>query len=121
MAYHSIPQIIDDWTPDLLKNENILDEIKNDYKILYGNVKLLFSKNFLKGKMYDKWFLNIYKNDRINSNYPKEFLIEKMNELFRFMGKKVKIKKALVAKNEKQVRNYLYKICKMIDKLNQNT
>lgn len=118
MVYHSIPQMIDDWTPDLLKSESVLDIIKEEHKTLYGNIKSLFSKEFLKGKRYDNFFLRIYKNDRLNSNYPKEFLVEKMNWLYRYISKHIKIKEVMIAKNENEARSYFYKICDEIDNLN---
>jgi|SRR3989344_3962485 len=117
MTYISLPQMETHWNPNLIKGDSIKKIILKYYKPLIGKTKLIFNKRFSKSNKYEGLFLYLNDVDRINSNYPKEFLVKVMNHLFRYILKRVKINKTLIAKNEVEVRKYFYELCKILNRL----
>lgn len=120
MVYSSYPQMEKDWKWALFKNENLNEIMKNNYDCIFGKVDDLFSRDFKKIFYADNIFLYVVSlYDRTNSNYSKKFLIQIMNGYFDFLYRKRLKLKAPVAKDKKEVRKYIYKLCDIIDKLNR--
>ncbi len=86
-----------------------------NYSCIIGNVKNLFKSNF---SVHKNEYLFIYLNDsdKINSHFPTDFLVNKMNILFDFILQKGLGLKSLKAKNRKEIRKKFYKICDLLDK-----
>ena len=116
MIYTNYPQIEKDWGWFLLKDES-LKVILSKYNCLIGSLDDLNSKEFLKESYYDPVFLLLYLYDRINSGYSESNLVNVMNSYYdQIYRKKLNIKPP-VAKNEKEVRKYFYKLCDILDNL----
>lgn len=117
MIEFSFPQMNKEWLWCLFPDVN-LKQILEKSNYLLGTYQDFFSKEFQKESYYDSLFTYLALGDRIHSGYEKSLLLETMNESFDFiMHKRLKIK-PFTAKNEKEAREFFYKICDTIDKLN---
>ena len=92
MTYPSYQQMILDWTPDINSNAN-MEEILKKSTILKGDLN---SIDYLKTQERGK-HANIYQKindcDITNSNYEDKLCLKKMNELFRYIGKNIRLGK----------------------------
>lgn len=121
MVYMSYPQIENDWKWAMFPDENMDDLLFNKYDLLIGENKSLKSEEFNKKNYGDSIFLYLYHGDIINSHLPNKLFLKLMNSLFDYlMRKRLKVK-PLKAKTEKEVREIFYKICDLVDNLNNKT
>lgn len=119
LIYCSLNQIKKHWDFSLFEDEKIDDILRNNYKCIYGKVDDIFSSKFLKKSYADNMFIYLQMYDRINSNYPKDFMVKVMNHYFDYMLRKRLKLKGRVAKNIKEAKDIFYYICDEIDKLNK--
>lgn len=115
LSYTSFKQIKMHWYADLLPNEKVEDILKNHYSCLLGNVGDLFKPDF-KIHKNEGLFIRLNDSDRINSHFPKVFLINRMNILFDFILRKRLHLEPIISKSEKDVRKVFYEVCKILDK-----
>jgi len=119
LIYCSFGQIKNHWDFSLFRDEKIEYILKRDYKCIHGNVEDIFSPKFLKESYADNMFIYLQMYDRINSNYPVNFLVKVMNYYFDFMLRKRLGLNSRKAKNVEEVRDIFYYICDEVDKLNK--
>ena len=120
MIYTSYPQIERDWNWALLRDDiGIKKTLIKHYNCLRGDVKDLFSKEFMKEKYPDPIFIFVSLFDKMNSNYSKNFFLEVMNDHFEFLFRKKLGLKTPVAKNKKEVKEVFYKLCDKLDELDR--
>ncbi|HIH31886.1 TPA: hypothetical protein HA235_04200 [Candidatus Woesearchaeota archaeon] len=114
MTYPSYQQMILDWTPDINSNAN-MEEILKKSTILKGDLN---SIDYLKTQERGK-HANIYQKindcDITNSNYEDKLCLKKMNELFRYIGKNIRLGKEYSAKTLLESRKILYEILDKMD------
>jgi len=118
LIFHSLSQIKNQWRPWSSRDEDVISILKNDYLCLFGEKDDLFKEDFSEEKYYDFMFSFLAHYDRINFNYSDENLIKVMNRFYDYLFRKRLKLKTPVAKNEKQVREIFYKLCDILDDLN---
>jgi len=118
MTYISLPQLRMHWLPNMIKGVNVETILKETYNTFIGDINDLFSEEFSKEGIYDACFLYMNDLDRINSNYSEQHLVLIMNKLFDYILRKLIKIKPFQAKNKKEIRKYFYKMCDILDKLN---
>jgi hypothetical protein len=119
MIYCSFGQIKKHWDFSLFEDEKIESILKDNYKCIYGDVKDIFSSDFLDKSYADNMFIYLQMYDRFNSNYPVNFLIKVMNHYFDFMLRKRLGLEKREAKTIEEAKEIFYYICDEIDKLNR--
>ena len=118
LTYISFKQIKMHWFADLAPTENLENLLKKGYNCILGKPLDLFKSNFeIYGKEY--LFIRLNDSDRINSHFPIDFLIKRMNVLFEFLFRKKLGLKTPVAKNKKQLKEVFYKLCDKLDELDK--
>jgi hypothetical protein len=118
MVYHSYSQMKKDWAWALLPEDNIKKIIEGNYKILKGNIKDLYKKEFQKENYYDSIFTFLYLYDKINSHYPKKVLISSLQEsLIYLFSKRLNLEAPLI-KDKEDAKRAIYLLCSIVDKLN---
>ena len=116
MCYVSLPQFIDVWKSCVKRDDNFVQRVlENNYKLLYGDKKSLFSKEFNKPGKMDSFFMYMNDLDRTNSNYSDSFLLKTMNHSFRAFLRWANINKTVQAKNAKEVRLCFYKVADILE------
>jgi len=116
ITYISWPHLEDNWK--ITKDFDVKKFIDENYEIIFGRKEDLFKKEFQKEGKYDRVFTTIACMDRINANYSEKFLIECMDFLYNYMTKQYSNEEKIISKNEKEVRENFYKICDILDKIN---
>lgn len=119
MVYTSYPQIENDWKWAMFYEDKIEDILFKGYSLLKGENSSLRNKEFIKKNYADSIFIYLYHGDMIHSHTPNKLFLKCMNYLFDFLYRKRLKLKSPVAKNEKQVREYFYRLCDILDKLNK--
>ena len=115
LTYTSFKQIKMHWYADLAPNKKVEDIIKSHYSCILGNVDDLFKSDFKINKN-EELFIRLNDSDRINSHFPKEFLVSRMNVLFDFILRKRLHQNPISSKSEIEVRKVFYQICDALDK-----
>ena len=116
MIYNSLYEIKIDWQKSLKMKESAINLLRSHYSLLKGKKSDLFSESFSKENIYGNVYITMFDHDRLNSNLPDKFLVEKMNELFHYVLEKRLKEKNLVAKNRKEVYEIFYKTLDILDK-----
>ncbi len=114
MLYLSWFDIKTNWT--LTNNFDVRKFFVKNYKIFFGNLKDLFKKEFQQKGESDLVFKKIVNMDRINSNYPLDFLIECMDFLYNYISKHYGTNRKFKSKNRMEVRENFYKVCDELEK-----
>ncbi|MCR4327856.1 MAG: hypothetical protein NUV46_04735 [Nanoarchaeota archaeon] len=117
MVYTSFPQIENDWKWAMFYEDKVEDLLFKEYSLLKGEKELLRDKNFLKRRYGDSLFLYMYHGDVINSQISDNLILKLMNSLFDFLYRKRLGLNPPYAKDKKQVKKYFYKLCDIIDSL----
>ncbi len=117
MAYVSLSQIIKHWTPNTNNKNETMNVIEEHYECLIGDKKDLFDKEKFPTKTKQEHLL-LYMSDmdRINSNMKLDTTLKSMNLLYDYILRKRLSKPALIAKNEKDLREIFYHICDLLEK-----
>lgn len=118
LIYTSYPQLESDWSWALSEGENINSILKDNYSCIFGSNSNLFEKSFNKKGRFDNVYLFLYWYDKIHSRYPENFLVEVMNYYFDFLYRKKLGLKTPHAKNVKEVKKHFYRLCDILDKMN---
>ncbi|MEK6927415.1 MAG: hypothetical protein AABX11_03200 [Nanoarchaeota archaeon] len=117
MIYVSFPQIEKDWSTALFPDDNIKNVLKG-YTLLKGNSNDLFSKDFSKLNYCDNIFNSLYLNDLIHSTYPNKAILSVMNHVLYYLFVKRLKSDFVLAKNLNELREKVYSLCELIDKIN---
>ena len=120
-TYVSLPQIKRAWAFDFGSWKELDAELPNILKkqhFFIGSSDMIFSEDFSKEVKSENVYGALDLMDRINSHYPRDFLILKMNLLYNYLARKRLKVKSLKAKNEREVREIFYKICDLAEKKN---
>jgi len=120
MIYISFPEIEKDWGWALFKGEKIKDILKENYTCIHGNVNDLFAKDFQKENYFENIFIYLYIYDCLNSNLPQKISLNIMNGCFKYLYKKMLKIKNPIAKNRKEIKEFFYNLCKILDEKNRN-
>ena len=115
LTYVSFKQIKMHWYADLAPNEKVEKILKDYYSCILGNVEDLFKPNF-KVHRNEHLFIRLNDSDRINSHFPREFLVSRMNILFDHILRKQLHLKTIEAESEDGVREVFYQVCDILDK-----
>lgn len=90
MSYVSLKQINMHWF-DSINSSDPVSEIeaflRSSYKCIKGEPDSLFDHNFAQYK-YEELFIRLNDSDRINSKFPEQFLVQRMNVLYDFVMRK---------------------------------
>lgn len=119
MIYVSFPEVEEDWSWALFKDERIEEILGKHYKCILGKTEDIFSKEFRKENYFENIFINLYAFDSLNSNLPRKVFLEVMNGCFKYLYKKKLGIEAPIAKNREEVKKYFYELCDLLDKLNK--
>jgi len=114
LTYVSLKQIELHWYSDLNSGENIKDILKKNYNCILGNANDLFKPGFNYHKN-ENLFIDLNDSDRINSHFPKELLIRRMNVLSDYILRKRLGLKTLIANSEEEVKKIFYQIGEILD------
>lgn len=117
MTYLSLPQMDEDWTPNLICEENVSDLLKKHYDCILGKTKDLFLEQFNESLDYGSLFLYLNDLDRINAHFPEDVFLEIMNSLFDFVLRKKLKQETLIARTPKEAQTIFYKVCDILDDL----
>ncbi|HEY9684384.1 MAG TPA: hypothetical protein V6C89_00425 [Drouetiella sp.] len=118
MSYVSLRQINMHWF-DSLNTENPVADIekflKSNYDCIYGNPDTLFENSFAEYRN-EELFIRLNDSDRINSHFPGDFLVRRMNVLYDFIMRK-RLKSSFVpALDELDCRRAFYDVCSFLDR-----
>lgn len=88
--------------------------LADNYDCIVGSTEDLFSPEF--GEFHhEDLFIRLNDSDRINSHFPSDLLIHRMNVLYDFVLRKRLGKQSPVAENELAVRTCFYETCAILD------
>jgi hypothetical protein len=116
MTYVSLKELENNWLPYMSKTSNIKEFLKKEYNCILGKIDFLFTEAFVKESRNDYLFLVLMKYDKINSKYPKSFLIDCMNYHFDYILRKRLGLESMKANSIKESRKIFYQICDILDK-----
>lgn len=118
LTYVSFSQIEKHWAADLNGGEDLVEILSYSSDFLLGNFSSLLESTF-KRNIYDFLFIRLNDSDRINSHFPQQFLIGRMNMLFDFiLRKRLGLRYEFVDSVE-QIKEEFYNICDVLDDLNK--
>lgn len=120
MVYVSYPQIEKDWAWGIFPGDDMKKILNENYSLLKGDINDLFSKEFGKPNFCDNVFTYLYLNDLIHSTYPDKAVIETMNHVLYYLFIKRLNSKFTPAKNLIELRERVYSLCELADKVNFN-
>ena len=116
MIYTSYAEIQKDWAWAMFKDESLKDLLKGQ-NFLIGSANDLFSLGFSRERFSCPIFIYIYHYDRIHSCYSNKILIDLANHNYDYLYRKRLGLKSPVIKNVKDIRQALYNLCEVLDKL----
>jgi hypothetical protein len=117
LSYVSMKQIKMHWFDsfiDLDGDVRIEPFLRDNYKCIAGHIDDIFRSDFASHRREDL-FIRLNDSDRINSHFPKDFLVHRMNVLYDFVSRKRLGIEMLPAADESECRDRFYKICTILD------
>lgn len=115
MTYVSMKQLKMHWFDASTKeNANLEPFLKTNYHCLFGNLQTIFAPEFQEYKQEDL-FIRLNDSDRLNSHFPPDFLIARMNVLYDFILRKRLGKETLEAKFPSECHQIFYEVCEILD------
>lgn len=115
LTYTSFKQIKMHWFADLAPNQKLKKLLKNNYKCILGSTDDIFKLDFKEYKN-EHLFIRLNDSDRINSHFPQDFLVNRMNVLFDFILRKQLGLQPIKARNKQEVVENFYKVCEILDR-----
>lgn len=117
LSYVSLKQIKMHWY-DSFNNVDSQQEteklLKESYQCITGNTSDLFTPEFA-SYQYEEHFIRLNDSDRINSHFPEDFLVHRMNVLYDFIMRKRLGADFRFAMDEIDCRRLFYDVCGFLD------
>jgi len=117
LSYVSLKQIKMHWFDSFNTvdpQSDIETFLKSNYKCLSGRIDSLFERDFAEYG-HEELFIRLNDSDRINSHFPRKFLIQRMNVLYDFIVRKRLKSHFKPALSEFDCRNSFYSVCSLLD------
>ena len=114
LTYVSLRQIQMHWHADLAPEDDVMNTLKEGL-FLKGTYDDLCSQDFAFWKN-EHLFIRLNDSDRINSHFPQELLLRRMNVLYDFIMRKQLGKKPSLAKTHEEIRSCFYEVTEQLDK-----
>jgi len=120
MIYVSFPQMNKVWDLTLFDINELSKILRKDYLCIFGSVDDLFTNDFQKENYFENAFNYLYFYDVLNSNLPKNILLNMMNSCFKYIYKTLLKMNYPIAKNETEAKKYFYQLCDILDEKIKN-
>lgn len=117
LSYVSMKQIKMHWFDSFIDLDGDVKTeafLRDNYKCIGGQISDIFRSDFACHKREDI-FIRLNDSDRINSHFPKDFLVRRMNVLYDFVLRKRLGIEMLPAADEDECRDLFYKVCMILD------
>lgn len=117
MTYVSFKQLKMHWYDSFCnldvesKSEKLLRE---SYQCILGDTISIFAPGFARNR-HEDLFIRMNDSDRINSHFPQDLLVRRMNVLYDFVLRKRLGKSTVTAQDVSDVRTCFYQTCDILD------
>lgn len=118
MSYVSMKQIKMHWFDsfvDLDGDARTEEFLRGNYKCIIGDTSDIFRADFNCYRREDL-FIRLNDSDRINSHFPTELLVHRMNVLYDYILRKRLGESAPIARDKTGCRANFYKVCEILDR-----
>jgi len=113
MTFVSYPQLFKDWDWALGPKDNI-KSLLSSYVPLLGKTEMIYSSEFSKSQHNEHLILNLSHLDIINSKYPTDLFLKKMNHAYGYVSKHANVD-FVPAENKEEVINKFYSLCDLLE------